>query len=38
MNVIIKDGSGNVAHISTYNVYQSNGIIHVIDRVVLPKM
>lgn len=38
MNVIIKDGNGGVAHISTYNVYQSNGVIHVIDRVVLPKM
>ncbi|MDZ4745861.1 MAG: fasciclin domain-containing protein [bacterium] len=38
MNVIIKDENGNVAHISTYNVYQSNGVIHVIDAVVLPKM
>jgi len=25
-----------VAGISTYDVYQSNGVIHVIDRVVLP--
>jgi hypothetical protein len=27
---------GAVASISTYDVYQSNGVIHVIDRVVLP--
>jgi len=25
-----------VAGISAYDVYQSNGVIHVIDRVVLP--
>lgn len=37
MNVVVKDENGGIAHISTYNVYQSNGIIHVIDRVMLPK-
>ncbi|MEO5902994.1 MAG: fasciclin domain-containing protein [Gemmatimonadaceae bacterium] len=37
-NVVIMDASGNTAHISTYDVYQSNGVIHVIDRVLLPKM
>jgi len=37
MNVVIADESGMVAHISTYDVSQSNGVIHVIDRVVLPK-
>ncbi|MEO5619247.1 MAG: fasciclin domain-containing protein [Candidatus Eisenbacteria bacterium] len=36
-NVVLKDEAGNVAHISTYDVNQSNGVIHVIDRVVLPK-
>jgi len=36
-NVVIKDEAGNVAHISTYDVNQSNGVIHVIDRVALPK-
>lgn len=36
-NVVLKDAQGHVADISTYNVYQSNGVIHVIDRVVLPK-
>jgi uncharacterized surface protein with fasciclin (FAS1) repeats len=36
-NVILKDESGNTASISTYDVLQSNGVIHVIDRVVLPK-
>lgn len=37
-NIQIKDENGNVANISTYDVYQSNGVIHVIDKVVLPKM
>jgi len=36
-NIVIKDEAGNVAHISTYDVNQSNGVIHVIDRVVMPK-
>ncbi len=36
-NIILVDESGNVANISTYDVYQSNGVIHVIDSVVLPK-
>ena len=36
-NIVIKDEAGSVAHISTYDVNQSNGVIHVIDRVVLPK-
>lgn len=37
-NIQLKDESGNVANISTYDVTQSNGVIHVIDRVLLPKM
>lgn len=37
-NITLTDENGSVANISTYDVYQSNGVIHVIDRVVLPKM
>lgn len=37
MNVVIQDESGNVANISTYDVYQSNGVIHVVDQVLLPQ-
>lgn len=36
-NVVLKDEMGNVANITTYDVNQSNGVIHVIDRVVMPK-
>lgn len=36
-NIVVKDESGNVASISTYDVYQSNGVIHVVDRVLLPR-
>ena len=38
MNVVLKDASGGIANISTYDVLQSNGVIHVIDHVLLPKM
>ncbi|MDQ3017510.1 MAG: fasciclin domain-containing protein [Bacteroidota bacterium] len=37
-NIAIKDESGNWANITTYDVTQSNGVIHVIDAVLLPKM
>ena len=37
MNVIIEDEKGGIANISTYDVYQSNGVIHSIDTVLLPK-
>jgi uncharacterized surface protein with fasciclin (FAS1) repeats len=37
-NIMLKDENGATANISTYDVYQSNGVIHVIDAVVLPKM
>ena len=37
-NVVLKDASGGIANISTYDVIQSNGVIHVIDHVLLPKM
>ncbi len=36
MNVIVTDEKGNTANISTYDVRQSNGVIHVIDSVLLP--
>lgn len=36
-NIELTDENGNVANISTYDVYQSNGVIHVIDAVVTPK-
>lgn len=37
-NIQIVDAGGNVANISTYDVKQSNGVIQVIDRVLLPGM
>lgn len=37
-NIMLKDENGNTANISTYDVYQSNGVIHVLDAVVLPSM
>jgi uncharacterized surface protein with fasciclin (FAS1) repeats len=37
-NIMLKDEGGNMANITTYDVNQSNGVIHVIDTVVLPKM
>lgn len=36
-NITLTDEKGNTANISVYDVYQSNGVIHVIDSVVLPK-
>ncbi len=36
-NVQLMDESGNKANISVYDVYQSNGVIHVLDKVMLPK-
>ena len=36
-NIILTDANGNSSNISLYDVYQSNGVIHVIDSVVLPK-
>ncbi len=38
MNVVLKDEKGNVANISTYDVFQSNGVIHVVDKVLMPSM
>ena len=36
--VAIKDETGSVAYVTTKDVNQSNGVIHVIDHVLLPKM
>jgi uncharacterized surface protein with fasciclin (FAS1) repeats len=36
-NIVIRDEMGNWANIATYDVYQANGVIHVIDRVLMPK-
>jgi uncharacterized surface protein with fasciclin (FAS1) repeats len=34
-NIIIKDAKGGVANIAVYDVIQSNGVIHSIDKVLL---
>jgi uncharacterized surface protein with fasciclin (FAS1) repeats len=36
-NITVMDAKGNTANISTYDVYQSNGVINVIDTVLMPK-
>lgn len=36
-NITITDEKGNKANISIYDVNQSNGVIHVIDEVLMPK-
>lgn len=35
-NIVLIDAKGNLAHITTYDVYQSNGVIQVIDKVMMP--
>jgi uncharacterized surface protein with fasciclin (FAS1) repeats len=37
-NITILDEAGATANITTYDVYQSNGVIQVIDKVLMPKM
>jgi uncharacterized surface protein with fasciclin (FAS1) repeats len=34
--IMIKDGAGNVSNVTIADVNQSNGVIHVVDTVVLP--
>jgi uncharacterized surface protein with fasciclin (FAS1) repeats len=36
--ILIEDGQGNVASVTIADVKQSNGVIHVIDTVLLPAM
>ena len=36
--VMIEDGMGNMATVTVADVVQSNGVIHVIDTVLMPKM
>ena len=36
-NITVTDEAGGTANISTYDVYQSNGVINVIDTVLMPK-
>jgi uncharacterized surface protein with fasciclin (FAS1) repeats len=36
-NIAIKDGNGGIANVAIYDVMQSNGVIHSIDKVLLPK-
>lgn len=35
-NVILKDESGNYANVTIYDAFQSNGVVHVLDSVILP--
>ena len=37
-NVTVTDEAGGVANVTIADVVQSNGVIHVIDKVLLPKM
>jgi uncharacterized surface protein with fasciclin (FAS1) repeats len=37
VSITLMDEAGNTANISTYDVFQSNGVIHVIDHVLMPK-
>ena len=36
-NVTVTDEKGGTATVTIADVYQSNGVIHVIDKVLLPK-
>ena len=36
-NISVGDESGRVANISIYDILQSNGVIHAVDKVLLPK-
>ena len=36
--ITVNDENGNVANVTIADVEQSNGVIHVIDKVLLPKM
>lgn len=36
-NLVVKDEKGMTSEISTYDVYQSNGVIHVLTSVLMPR-
>ena len=36
-DVVVRDAGGNSANVTISNVMQSNGVIHVVDRVLLPR-
>ncbi len=36
--ISITDAKGNTTKVTTANVYQSNGVIHVVDKVLMPAM
>jgi uncharacterized surface protein with fasciclin (FAS1) repeats len=35
-NIVVRDGKGDIADITISDVKQSNGVIHVVDKVLLP--
>ena len=35
-NVVVTDAKGNNATVTTADVYQKNGVIHVVDKVLMP--
>jgi uncharacterized surface protein with fasciclin (FAS1) repeats len=37
-NIVLQDEANNVSTISVYDVYQSNGVIQVVDKVLMQKM
>ena len=36
-SIVLTDEKGGMASVTIADVYQSNGVIHVIDKVLLPK-
>ncbi|HTI93432.1 MAG TPA: fasciclin domain-containing protein [Puia sp.] len=36
-HIVLKDAKGGMAQVTIKDVYQSNGVIHVIDHVIMPK-
>ena len=35
-DIVLKDAKGGMAKVTIANVYQNNGVIHVIDSVLMP--
>ena len=35
-NIVLKDEKGGMSMVTIPNVFQSNGVIHVVDTVVMP--